>query len=744
MKRWITITLTIIILIGIVLMLRGCQNDKNKRTFTLSPTVTKVTAMDNVVIDVGSYVIDKEMELTVEKYPLEVNKIDKYQLQAYDLQIEGMTSLRDFITIRIPYDSAYLEEGVDPIKCIGAKLKDGINSNWEDVLFEVDTTAKELVIYTDRLATIGIVYYEDALSKDAYIPNIYYCIQDIDKDEAMVALSQIVTQKDEQVDGIAKVGAVVADELCHFAQNTKEYVTDDEGILQIASLNGDAYHSLLSRKAYVTLVDLGKVSATMKMSSVYFGSEFTEEEIAPLYRYAVNVLMNNSETSQLARTMSALTTYDTIFQSFTMEGEIEKQPGFGALYDYYNNNYKNDTYEARSLMDWRNVILNIVEANPCDVEKAKLAIEKDIDMYARSFWMTTPEVKQEIAKTLQINYEELIYPTDEEIEDYIAYYKTNLYKKLYPVNLSMRNYLMKKVESNYQKQLAKAWNFYNQQIVLTICEEPEDKVIEYAGYTASLYPLSETAIRGDWTKKLNPSGRAVMTFTIMDYITAGSPAEIHLLKQGESVEIVQPEKIIKLRITTPETKVDINKTGGTMIYKSCNPINYLIKNALTTYFKEEAYISVDEAGNFKLTCPSFDYDKSESDENVETGTITNLILEGKIDKPGKEEGSVTFSFDLDTHEFELEKLQGNDYYSENLKTADSTITFVGKGYTQYDSEKNEIRLNMHIDFNVEKLYSNETIKTDFYGNKTTAVNGPFTDKDHEAWDEFTLVFTANL
>ena len=51
---------------------------------------------------------------------------------------------------------------------------------------------------------------------------------------------------------------------------------------------------------------------------------------------------------------------------------------------------------------------------------------------------------------------------------------------------------------------------------------------------------------------------------------------------------------------------------------------------------------------------------------------------------------------------------------------------------------------MHIDFNVEKLYSNETIKTDFYGNKTTAVNGPFTDKDHEAWDEFTLVFTANL
>ena len=119
-------------------------------------------------------------------------------------------------------------------------------------------------------------------------------------------------------------------------------------------------------------------------------------------------------------------------------------------------------------------------------------------------------------------------------------------------------------------------------------------------------------------------------------------------------------------------------------------------------------------------------------------------MEGKIDKPGKEEGSVTFSFDLDTHEFELEKLQGNDYYSENLKTADSTITFVGKGYTQYDSEKNEIRLNMHIDFNVEKLYSNETIKTDFYGNKTTAVNGPFTDKDHEAWDEFTLVFTANL
>ena len=65
-------TKVIALLLAIVLalsLLSGCGG--KSQTLTLSPETTAVTTDDGITVDVGSYVLDGEAELTVTKQPVE-------------------------------------------------------------------------------------------------------------------------------------------------------------------------------------------------------------------------------------------------------------------------------------------------------------------------------------------------------------------------------------------------------------------------------------------------------------------------------------------------------------------------------------------------------------------------------------------------------------------------------------------------------------------------------------------------
>jgi len=137
-------------------------------------------------------VLGREEELTVTKQPLEENKEEGYKIEAYDFRLGEMTELSDFITLRIPYDTAYCEDGQDPAKCVGAKYRNETTGEWEDVLFEVDTAANELIIYTDHLSTFGAFHVRNEGQRSAYITDIYADFTGIDQQQATKALREYV------------------------------------------------------------------------------------------------------------------------------------------------------------------------------------------------------------------------------------------------------------------------------------------------------------------------------------------------------------------------------------------------------------------------------------------------------------------------------------------------------------------------------------------------------------------------
>ncbi|MGI6182422.1 MAG: hypothetical protein ACOYIE_10165, partial [Agathobaculum sp.] len=149
MKKTVSILLVAALLLG---SLAGCGNGEGggkSDAATLSPEVTGVKLENGVSVELGGYVLDGEAELIVAKQPVEENKDEGYKIEAYGFKLGEMSELSDFITLRIPYDTAYCEDGQDPAKCVGAKYKNETTGEWEDVLFEVDAAANELIIYTD-------------------------------------------------------------------------------------------------------------------------------------------------------------------------------------------------------------------------------------------------------------------------------------------------------------------------------------------------------------------------------------------------------------------------------------------------------------------------------------------------------------------------------------------------------------------------------------------------------------------
>jgi hypothetical protein len=184
-----------ILLVAAMLLtgLAGCGGGGSKSdAATLSPESTGIKLENGISVELGNYVLDGEAEFTVAKLPVEENKNEGYKIEAYDFKLGDMTELSDFITLRIPYDTVYCEDGQDPAKCVGAKYKNGATGQWEDVLFEVDATANELIIYTDHLSTFGAFHVKNEGQRNAKITSIYADFTGIDQQQAMETLREYV------------------------------------------------------------------------------------------------------------------------------------------------------------------------------------------------------------------------------------------------------------------------------------------------------------------------------------------------------------------------------------------------------------------------------------------------------------------------------------------------------------------------------------------------------------------------
>ena len=279
MKKTVSILLVTALLLG---SLAGCGGGGSGKSdaATLSPESTGVAMSNGVSVELGDYVLDGEAEFTVAKQPVEENKDEGYKIEAYDFKLGEMSELSDFITLRIPYDTAYCEEGQDPAKCVGAKYKNEETGQWEDVLFEVDAAANELIIYTDHLSTFGVFHIKNEGQRSAKITNIYADISGIDQQQAMKTLREYVAgggADGEEAAGLAArlltgyngfLGGVAG------AAGETGFATDLTGtILNMASVDSPTIDTPLADSAYKMMNKLGNVEAAVKIGAVMLSTE---------------------------------------------------------------------------------------------------------------------------------------------------------------------------------------------------------------------------------------------------------------------------------------------------------------------------------------------------------------------------------------------------------------------------------------------------------------------------------------
>ncbi|NCB52335.1 MAG: hypothetical protein EOM54_10695 [Clostridia bacterium] len=539
----------------------------------LSPENTSAVLKNGVSVDVGSFVLEGETELTVTKQPVEENKDEGYKIEAYDFTLGNMTELSDFITIRIPYDTSYCEDGQDASKCVGAKYKNEATGEWEDVLFEVDAAANELVIYTDHLSTFGAFYVRNEGKRSAYITDVNSYVSGIDQQQAVDALREYVESGGATGEEAVGLAAQILTGYNGFlsgvagAAGETGFATDLTGtILSIASAGSPTFDTALADSAYKKMGKLGKVAAAVKIGAVMFSTEKTDADTLGLYKDSAMLALSFAESAAWGLAASGLFIFDYTISSMFEQGMAMKMEKIDEVYVYFNDQFSGtldggNGWNARSLKDWRQVLIDIAKANPNEAD-AKTAIEAEIDRYARHFWTLGDMEKAIVVTDIEDKGTKgsvtVPDPTQAEIETLVGAYKAHLYERLYPVIQSVSVYMQRKAESEYLAALGEIKAFYNQIITFNIIEDvPEGEKSQYDGYALRFAPLSENAVKASWSGTLKGAGGASTRFTLLGYLLAGCPTKLQLFPPDADPDNDEPELTLGFKLSAPVTEVTI-------------------------------------------------------------------------------------------------------------------------------------------------------------------------------------------
>ena len=569
-------TKVIALLLAIALVLSslsGCggpptEQVENVKDLTLSPENTAVTTADGITVDVGDFVLDGEAELTVAKQPVEEHKEEGYKIEAYDISLGDMHELNDFITIRIPYDTGFCEEGQDPARCVGAKYKNETTGEWEDVLFEVDAATNELVIYTDHLSTYGAFYVENEGKRSAYISKVsdqgIYMNQTTAIDFARriaaddptvmeslaefgIELSSVFFDESDRLDNAITIATVgdVPDWLSTEIPNTNLTLFSAIGyVATCKSLMEVAVHDTVGDGAGTGEV-LNLIRDVSSKVTTYWADVFT-----------------SAGSGALAVGMGGVLIIDKMLTGFAEEAAATKQENIEFVYHHFNESFSGFGHTPMTVKDWRARTIEIINKYPNDAEIAINALESGFRSYASKFFALTTDQQNEVAAdvpnvTIKRIPDFTTAEKDQMIERYIAHLKVNV---MPAVLKSVDRYMIQKVAQQQLDALNEIKNYYNTSIKITLTEKlPEGAESPCIGYKFRFAPLDDTVDAESWTGTWN--GQPIQSSaTLLGFMMAGYPHTVEFFPPDADIETAEPKFVVPFVISTPE--INIEFTGG--------------------------------------------------------------------------------------------------------------------------------------------------------------------------------------
>lgn len=544
-------------------------------TMVLSPEQTSVTTKDGITVDVGEFVLDGDEVLTVSRLDSEDHSEDGYKIDVYDIQLGDLHELGDFITIRIPYDTKYCDKGQDPAKCVGAKYKNEATGEWEDVLFEVDAETQELIIYTDHLSLYGAFYVDNEGRRNALITDVLSSGLYMDRDQAVNFGSRIAADDLTVAKDLADYAEKASDAFFDWADRLDNAInvatlggTDSENIpAWLDSGIPETNQTLFSVLGYVaTATNLMKIAVKDAR-----GKSVSDGEVLNLIRDVgskVTTYWAGEFTSlgaeALSVGMAGVLIIDKMLTAFAEEAQATRLEDIQFVYHHYNEGFSASwAHKLMKPKDWRAKVIEVVEKHPDDPEIAISALEAGFRKYASEFFDLTGDQQYEVASDVpNVTVKRIPNFTEAEreqmIDEYVAYLKD---KTMPAVLKSVEVYFARKSEQAELAAMNEIKDFYNTTITIKMHEDlKEGEKSPYAGYRFRFAPLSNNAVKGNWSGTWPEKGEVTDSTTLIGLATAGFPHTVEFFKPDADMDVDKPEFTVPFVVSMPTISIDV-KSG---------------------------------------------------------------------------------------------------------------------------------------------------------------------------------------
>lgn len=566
------IVVALIVLITLLIVFCG-NNDKSNAPApisankTISPENHIVEWDDGLKIDVGTFAVDEEKEIIVTKKNAEINDAEGSKLQAYDISIDGVSQLNDYIEIRIPYDAAFIDENADEALCVcGLYFNEEMN-DWENVLYNVDTEKNEVIIYTDHLSEYCYYVVRNEGKRNArFSGNVYAMMGGVVSREGLEPALAAMKSYIDNGGSDKGVFLTYAAKLLDFSDSVTSHVSSNTGVvsnlINVLKSGDVIFDSDLANIVNQKIGDFGEYASYAAIASLVMKSitDDNKNDVLQLYKESVGLLIGKGVeslgSSALTLSMSSVWVLDTAISALTEEAMQLKHDKLTEIYSYYYTHQSECQQNYRRACDWRRILIKIITDNKTDNEKAASEMKKEIDAYCEIFWNLPADAQWDVAA--QLGYKEMPNIDADSRKTITEEFKADLYKSLEPVVYNIRQKLLNDVSRECITKIREVEKLFNRQMTVKVKEQiPDGKSSKYAGYRIRFEDLNEIAPERNWTGTLSNDGTITCKFSFIGYVSAGSMSKINLYKNDDDLKNGVIAKTLPLKLTGTETEIII-------------------------------------------------------------------------------------------------------------------------------------------------------------------------------------------
>ena len=548
-------------------------------TVTVSSENLTADSKTGVKLELSPLLFDypeDEVDVSIRPAGTETAENGDWQATTYEISIGDTHDLDTWIDIRIPYDGKFCDPGEDPAKCVGAKYFNESTGEWEDVLFDVDAEAGEVVIHTDHLSKYGCFEVKNAGLRKAYISSIdseglYESLYGGHLDESAAALAEYAANGASS-EKCFKLGEVAMTDFFTDINNSFAKVNDAGTAMQLSDLFFfTEKYAKLNEGFWDKMGNVGFAFSAVNLGIEILKEEKTRDDILTIYKDAGMFALSAGANTALGIGLVGVSMIDRSITDFAKAAQGYKVERINNLYLYYNDKFPGGrdygtSHVARKTKEWRDIVAKAVADSGGDEKQFKQYLEDEIDSYARKFFKESDDVVWQLQADFAEHFSggRVGNITKDQEEELVKQYKQRMYQRL-------SSAILKEMQKDYQRRteqlLLNSMNEVkaelNRTVTFDIHENMENKdVPSFGGYRlrfAELSPAakSEKAVKS-WTGKLSADGSIKTEATVIGYIMAGLPDRLNVYEPNADIDNDEPVTSAMFRFDYPTTEIVID------------------------------------------------------------------------------------------------------------------------------------------------------------------------------------------